>query len=248
MGRFFIDDDFDIFDIKYAALEDTQTISRRKRVFDKFKTLHECSLKSYCSQLDLNPHWKKEHLTSVYFPFAEANGGYVDYMRLGYGKSKDAIYNMYRKAGLVGETMSFYKVTQLQIGIDYNGWWINLYLDKSDVIEHANLRIKLMDKANYNRISKLINSLKNDFELGFFIGSMHSNIKYESYNSGKTYLDRYIDLCKNKEMFSLSIGIFLDRYDKYNDIILIEGFIKEKFYKLYPLYKEISWALSNDYL
>ena len=40
---------------------------------------------------------RREHWTNVYWPVAEANGGWVDYMRLGYGKPKEHIVELARR-------------------------------------------------------------------------------------------------------------------------------------------------------
>ena len=43
---------------------------------------------------DLHSHKQKAHLTSVVWPLRQSNGEYVDYVRMGYGKSKEHVIEL----------------------------------------------------------------------------------------------------------------------------------------------------------
>jgi len=252
MNKFFSDQDFDIFSEQYATSDEDEVIQKRKIVFEKFRDLHENHLKEFCRYLDLHPHHQPQHLTNVYYPFKEANGGYVDYMRLGYGKEHRQILNMYRKIGFSREDMAFYKVVQLQTYINEDGFGVDLYLDKSDVIEHANIAKKISTPLYYNKIASMIDELADKYIPILLIYERYephqSKYKPVYINSGKDFLDKYMYLYNSKQMFSVIVDIQLDRNDEINDIRLYPKFVMKAFIELYPLYKELSWSITNNYL
>jgi len=43
----------------------------------------------------------------------------------------------------VREAIAFFCVTQLQVGLNQYGWWVNLYIDKKGWIEEYNLSEKI---------------------------------------------------------------------------------------------------------
>lgn len=49
-------------------------------------------------------------------------------------------------------------------------------------------------------------------------------------------------------MFSIIVDIQLDKNDEINNIWLYTEFVKKAFIELYPLYKELSWYIINNYL
>lgn len=252
MKKFFSDQDFDIFSAQYATSEDPEIIKKRKIVFEKFRDLHENHLKEFCRRIDLHPHHQPQHLTNVYYPFKEANGGYVDYMRLGYGKEHRQITNMYRTNGFTREDMAFYKVVQLQTYINEYGFGVDLYLDKSDVIEHTNIAKKISIPSHYNKIVSLIDGFIDEYVPMLLI--YEKDEPYQSkytpvyISNGRDFLDKYLHLYNSKQMFSVIVDIQIDKDDNTNDICLYPEFVKKTFLELFPLYKELSWSITNNYL
>jgi len=98
-----VDSDFKAFDESLAQSVDDRVIAARQYVVDnRFKVLHfdhqsGNGLKDYFQGNKLYPHWQLQHLTNVYWPYPAANGGWVDYLGMGYGKERSLVSRSRKK-------------------------------------------------------------------------------------------------------------------------------------------------------
>lgn len=261
-SQFFIDSDFEAFHEKFATSEEEKIIGNRQYVIDnRFKYLHydEGSgqgLLDFFKQHNLHPHWQKTHLTNVIWPFPIANGGYVDYVRMGYGKDSLLVKELARRTGVfteitdqgVRDAIAFFCVTQLQVGLNQYGWWINLYIDKKGWIEEYNLLEKIRSSAKLRKkfLDLLIDINKQGYK--FYI-TVHpdEDINYDE-NNPEDFIKMLEKLKVAKKSFSISIEKFHEKDVIENNHDML-NYLKGEFTKLLPLYNFISWhPQNNNYL
>jgi len=257
--KFFTNYDFDAFDVEFAESEDKKIIAARQYVAEyRMRALHNDDgsgngLDHFFRKRGLHAHWQKQHLTNVYWPFAAANAGWVDYLRMGYGKERKLVKELANRTGVFAEitdmgtreAIAFYCVTQLQVGMDYYGWWINLYIDKKGWIEQNNLLHKI-GISNKNK-SEFINLLRKAQDEGYDLVIQRENYPFE-YDDANELINAMQELKANKEAFSVSIEKIHERDAKENNSEIL-NYLKEEFDKLLPLYYFISWHPdSNNYL
>lgn len=261
-SKFFIQADFDAFDKKFATSEDEKVIGKRQYVVDnRFRYLHfdEGSgqgLVDFFKQHNLHPHWEKNHLTNVIWPFPVANGGYVDYVRMGYGKDKFLVKELAKRSGIfteitdlgVREAIAFFCVTQLQIGLNQNGWWINLYMDKKGWLEQYNLLAKInSSKKNRKKFVDLLEDIEKKGYEFYLTTNPYEELDYDV-NNAEDFINTIENLRNTKKSFSVSIEKFYDKNALENNHDMLK-YLKNEFVKLLPLYNFISWhPEKNNYL
>lgn len=253
MSRFFIEDNFNAFAVKKALLEDRKTIADRKLVVEKMRDLHEYGLKKFMKDRGLSSHWReKTNLTNVIWPFKQANGGSVTYLRIGYGKNKQQIDEMskylrlysFSDKGYLKDDMAFHYITQLQVALNENSWKVGLYLGKHGWFEQNNLVKKLSQKDNKDKFLKLISQVINN---GYRLYLYTESCDFE-YSDSKSFVNDIIKY--NGQGISYSIHIFnlRDKDDEMNTNENILNFIKNEFDKLLDLYEFIAWSEINKYI
>lgn len=209
----------------------------------------------FFKKYDLHPHWKKNHLTNVIWPFPIANGGWVDYVRMGYGKDKKLVKELAKRTGVfteitdrgVRDAIAFFCVTQLQIGLNQSGWWINLYIDKKGWIEQYNLLEKInSSKTKMAQFIKMLQIINCEGYKFYIYPQSYQNLYYDE-DDPKEFIDTLEELRKNKESFSISIEKFHERDAVENNHYMLK-YLKQEFTKLMPLYNFISWhPQKNNY-
>ena len=261
-SQFFVNSDFEAFDEKFATSEEEKIIGNRQYVVDnRFKYLHydegsREGLLDFFRQHNLHPHWQKTHLTNVIWPFPIANGGYVDYVRMGYGKDSLLVKELARRTGVfteitdqgVREAIAFFCVTQLQVGLNQYGWWINLYIDKKGWIEEYNLLEKIRSSVKLRKefLDLLIDINKEGYK--FYI-TLHpdEDINYNE-NNPEDFISTLEKLKIAKKSFSISIEKFYEKDAIENNHNML-NYLKGEFAKLVPLYNFMSWhPQHNNYL
>lgn len=254
MGRFFLESDFKAFDSNLARSTDERVISNRMNVMNKFRDLHEQGLNKFMNSNGLHCHWKKEHLTNVIWPLKQANGEYVDYIRMGYGKSKPELKELSKIAdlfsvnekGFMKDDMAFHCITQLQISLNEDSWNVSLYIDKKGWLEQNNLVKKIDDRERKDELIELLTAI---YEQGYklYIYSKEKGNYY--YEDVEEYVDDIISYSKSGVSFSVSISREFDKEDEENDLEKTLPNIIHEFNKLMPLYKFIAWNYKkNNYL
>lgn len=254
MGRFFLESDFKAFDSNLARSTDERVIANRMHVVNKFKDLHEQGLNKFTNSNGLNSHWKKEHLTNVIWPLKQANGECVNYIRMGYGKSKPELKELSKIAelfnvnekGFMKDDMAFHCITQLQISLNEESWNVSLYIDKKGWLEQNNLVKKIANKEEKDELIKLIKIV---YEQGYklYLYSKEKGNYY--YEDAEGYVDEIISYSNNGVSFSVDIAKEFDIEDEENDLDKILLNIINEFNELMPLYKFIAWNYKiNNYL
>lgn len=259
-SRFFVSSDFNAFDTSIAESVEDNVIAARQYVVDnRFKVLHFDNhsgngLKDFFQLHRLYPHWQLQHLTNVYWPYPIANGGWVDYLRLGYGKEKALVQDLAKRSGVFKEitnlgerdAVAFYCVTQLQIGLNSEVWWINLYIDKKGWLEQYNLLDKLLNRKFEEEFLKLLDNIANE-EYAFYIYPYSDGDILEFYDG-----DKFINEMRNFRTNGQSCSISIEKTHEPNDINNNKdmlAYLKGEFSKLLPLYNFISWhPKSNNFL
>ena len=251
---FFIDSDFNAFDEKFATSEDNKIIGARQIVVDnRMKLLHydEGSGKGlidFFRKNGLYPHWQKQHLTNVFWPFPPANAGWVDYLRMGYGKEKELVKDLAHRSGIftevtdtgTREAIAFFCVTQLQVGLNYNGWWINLYIDKKGWLEQYNLLQKInSSKQNKAEFLKLLEGINKQGYEFIIYPHPYEELDFDR-NDPEEFISEMQNFKNNKRACSISIEKYHDRNAAENSPDMLD-YLKGEFCKLMPLYNFISW-------
>lgn len=257
MSRFFLDSDFDAFDSNFAMSEDSKVYENRKYVQkERFETLNACDgggLKQFFVERQLFPHWKKEHLTNVLHPYHIANGGWVDYIRMGYGKKDNLVKELAKRSGIYTaivdsyaiDQMAFHCVTQLQVGLNYDGWWLNLYIDKGGWLEQNNLTKKIQSsKELYLEFEHLLEDVSQyGYDVVIYSHEEKEPIYFDYGKDFIQYLFDNISMQKNISIEKVHVR------DDQNNNKQIATYLKTEFQKLIPLYNFISWHPStNNYL
>lgn len=251
---FFIDSDFNAFDEKFATSEDNKIIGARQIVVDnRMKLLHydEGSGKGlidFFRKNGLYPHWQKQHLTNVFWPFPPANAGWVDHLRMGYGKEKELVKELAHRSGIftevtdtgTREAIAFFCVTQLQVGLNYNGWWINLYIDKKGWLEQYNLLQKInSSKQNKAEFLKLLEGINKEGYEFIIYPHPYEELDFDR-NDPEEFISEMQNFKNNKKACSISIEKYHDRNAAENSHDML-NYLKGEFSKLMPLYNFISW-------
>lgn len=261
-STFFNESDFDAFNEEFATSEDEKIIGKRQYVVDnRLKYLHFDGMSGqglfeFFKKYDLHPHWQKNHLTNVIWPFPVANGGWVNYVRMGYGKHRTLVKELAKRSGVfteitetgVREAIAFFCVTQLQIGLNANGWWINLYIDKKGWIEQYNLIQKInSSKKQKETFVQLLKNI-NIYGYKFYIVTYPYEKLYYNENNPEDFIEIFEDLRKRKKTFSISLEKFHEKNSSENNHDILK-YLKQEFTKLMPLYNFISWhPQNNNYL
>lgn len=254
MGKYFLESDFKAFDSSLARRTDDKVIGNRIYVVNKLRDLDEQGLKTYMLKNDLHSHWQKAHLTSVVWPLKQANGEYVDYVRMGYGKSKEhikqlgKILQMYsiNDKGFMKDDMAFHYVTQLQLSINENGWNIALYLGHYGWLEQKNLVSKLSENSSKREEFKNLLDYLIDNK---YVLYLYSDIGDYYYEDTEEYINDIIDYFHKGTSFTIHIANEQDKESNENETNRILTFLIAEFDKLMPLYKFISWdPIENNYI
>jgi hypothetical protein len=254
MSRFFLESDFEAYRDDLARSNDEKIISNRMFVVEKLRDLHEQGLKKFMNSNGLYEHWQKQHLTSVVWPLKQANGEYVNYVRMGYGKSKQQMKELSKILGLTSindkgymkDDMAFHYVTQLQIALDEYGWNIALYLGDKGWLEQRNL-VKKIESSKVQEES-LIEILRSLQEKGFIL-YIHLDSESYYFENAEDYLTYIVDYSNKKVNFRMHICKELERDSEYNDLQGTLQFIIKEFNLLMPLYKFVAWdSTKNNYL
>ncbi len=263
---FLLDSDFNAFNINYATSTDPNIIKNREYVINRFKYLYDNQgniegLGKFFASKELFPHpeYERKHtnLTNIIWPFFAANGNHVDYLRMGFGKPGNLVKELAKRSKAFtqitnyGEydSMAFYCVTQLQIGLNENFWWINIYIDKQGWLETNNLLAKLNYSNNLKQeFIDLLTSIVNEhYQLNIYINSSLC----KSYNNTDPFeFINKLNLLKSKNAsFSISIEKIHTKNSVENSKSTILNYLKDEFEKLLPLYNFISWhPQNNNYL
>lgn len=254
MGKYFLESDFKAFDSSLARKTDDKVIANRLYVVNKLRALDEQGLKSYMLKNDLHSHKQKAHLTSVVWPLRQANGEYVDYVRMGYGKSKEhvielaKILQMYsiNNKGFMKYDMAFHYVTQLQLSINEKGWNIALYLGYYGWLQQKKLVNKLFE--NSSRREEFKNLLDYIIDNNYVL-YLCSDVGDNYYEDTDEYINDIIDYFHKGISFTIYIANEQDKESKENETNRILNFLIDEFDKLMPLYKFISWdPTQNNYI
>jgi hypothetical protein len=259
MPRYFAASDFSAFDRKYEGSNDPKIIASRKAVLDyKIRPLHDGGpkgLKFFFAKKGLYPHWQEQHLTNVFWPYPVANGGRVNYMRLGYGKRHDLVRELAKRSGAfteitdqgVRDMMAFYAVTQLQLSLYQGAWWVNLYIDRKGWLEQANL-VKKVQTNRKDRL-KLINLLDGVVAQGYdLVLWVYPDERLETYDCAEEYLSAIIQHQSERTMFTVSVEKSHKRFCRENNERILD-YLKGEFEKLIPLYEMMSWhPVKNNYI
>lgn len=254
MGKFFLDSDFKAFDRKFARSTDEKIIANRMITVNKFRDLHEQGLKKIMNSNELHAHWQKQHLTNVVWPLKQANGEYVDYVRIGYGKSKQEIKELSQilslfsinDKGYMKDDMAFHYVTQLQLSINEDEWNVALYLGHHGWLEQKNL----VNKVKNNKKEKdLLKDTLNFLQDKGYILYIYSELGDYYYEDASEYINEIIDYSNKGVSFTIHICKELDKDDEKNDIQKILPYLITEFKILMPIYKFIAWdSKKNNYL
>lgn len=252
MNKFFTVNDFKAFDEELAKSTDEKVIANRMETVNKLKSLHEFELRGIVKKMGLSPHWKKEHLTNVVWPLKQANGEYVDYVRMGYGKPKSKIQKLAKLVGLqivdtnyIKDDMAFHHVTQLQISLNQDNWCIALYLDKKGWVEEKNLTNKVKSFPHYYKeFYYLLNDIMQDGYI-LYLYSEKGNYYYEDIDE---YIADIIEYSNSGVSYTIHICKELEPDDCNNDTDLIANYVQDEFNKLGSIYKFISWDEDNNYI
>lgn len=259
--RYFTDADFDAFAIAFAESDDQTIIRARKRVVEeKFRPLHEgfggaVGLGDFMAERGLYPHWRKANLTNVYWPWPQANNGWVDHLRMGYGKEEHLVRELVRRAQIYTELtrlgtydqVAFHYVTQLQLGLSENGWWVNLYMDDKAWLEQRNLLSKIESPAHRRQWLEYLEALmKSRYNL--WLIPAEDEDAYEA-KSPEEFTEELQAFHRDRTAVSVSIELYLPRNAPENNKDTILDFLKTEFDRLLPLYRFVAWhPVHNNYL
>lgn len=254
MGKYFLESDFKAFDSSLARRIDDKVIANRILVVNKLRNLHEQGLKNMMGKNDLYPHWQKTHLTSVVWPLKQANGEYVDYVRMGYGKPKDKIKELAKilqmyiinDKGFMKDDMAFHYVTQLQLAVNEDGWNIALYLGNHGWLEQKNLVKKL--ENNISQREEFDKMLKNVMDNGYVL-YLYSDVGNYYYENSEEYINDIIEYSNKRISFTIHIANEKDEESSENSTDKVLNFIVNEFCELIPIYKFIAWdPIDNNYI
>lgn len=264
MGKpFFLSEHFAAVAESKATSTDPAVIDARKRVIEEcLKPLHQGAggvpgLRDFMAARGLHPHWMPVHLTNVWWPYHEANGGWVDYLRLGYGKEELFVRELAKRSGVYQrlnasgtyDSMAFHHVTQLQVGIAEYGWWVNWYQHHDAWLEQKNWLEKMNRTSDHRREAfSLLDSLQ-DAGYSFVIYPEHDPSNPVEANSPEEFLQLISRYRENGDAISLSIELGFDSDGRENSWDVVPGLVRQEFDRLLPLYHFTSWhPRSNHYL
>lgn len=254
MGNFFLESDFNAFDIEKSRSKDNFILERRRVAAEKLKELHNAGLLEFMSSRGLNSHWEKQYITSITWPVKRINDEYVDRIYLSYGKNRADIRKLLKVLNLfdnlkrerIEDDMIFNYIPRIQLGLDSNSWNTALYLDKYGVVEQKNLVNKI--RKNYEFKEKFKNILMALEEKGYKLYLVKDNDS-RGYEDETTYVEDIIRYTDNGENYGLSIRKDYDKNHVSNSRNQIMDFIKNEFDNLMDIYYFISWdSEENDYL
>lgn len=251
--RYFEKADFDAFHEDRATSHEDWVIAQRKDVADKFRRLHvgnrgNVGLGNFAKDYGLFPHWRVEHLTNIYWPLQIANGEWVDYLRIGYGKQKLFIDEMSKKAGVFAQLnaqgtyhqMAFHYITQLEVFINQRAWGVSVYIGKNAWLEQRNLLVKLQDTHNRQKFCELIElALEQGYTPGIWIHSLDN--EWMSFDDPEAFLADVMRLIGDKQLVPIEVGMSLGPDHPANETNQILGFVKERVAELIDIYNYASW-------
>ncbi|MEF9952145.1 MAG: hypothetical protein RR838_06085, partial [Clostridium sp.] len=167
MASYFTQKDLHAFKDELAQSTDRTVIENREVVRNKFHELHNKKLGNFMESRELFPHYVPENLTSDINPKSE-NGEYVNFIKMGYGKSDydvDTLVKLASEATHLGSDYSsgdieFNTTSQLQLSLDSNFLTVAFYLDHMGWIELINLEKKSKYRdENIQDLYQLANSV-----------------------------------------------------------------------------------------
>jgi len=134
----------------------------------------------------------------------------------------------------------------LQIGLNSDYWWINLYIDKKGWIEQYNLIEKIKDLYFESEFYQLLDSIAEEgYEFYIYPYPYEDSLIF---TDGRDFVKTMREFKNSKKSCSISI----EKTHKPNDINnnhSILNYLKGEFAKLLPLYNFISWhPKKNHYL
>ena len=136
----------------------------------------------------------------------------------------------------------------MQVGLNYNGWWINLYIDKKGWLEQYNLLQKI-DSSKQNKVEfiKLLERINKEGYQFYIYPHPYEELDYDR-NDPVFFINEMQNFRKDKRACSISIEKFHSRNAKENNKGML-AYLKGEFSKLIPLYNFISWHPSkNNYI
>lgn len=245
---FWEDADFACLKRAVARSEDQSVMAARMRVVHKLWALHTESLGGFMRKHGLYPHWQKKHWTNVPWPEPVANGGWVTYLRLGYGKNAEMVRLLAKRSGVFEELtrdgrydkMAFHLVSMLQVGIDGGGWWVNFYMDDMAWLEQFNLLEKVRHPEHRDELIRLLDDLQvAGYEL----------VLYREIGEDKklvfAYPDEFLEAWQTHReqekpvLVSVELPVRPDAPE--DDTRQLPSFVLAEFERLLPLYRFCSW-------
>lgn len=254
MGRYFGREHFECLAQGDAWSSAPEVIAARREVVEeKLRPLHQQVLSRFMKEYGLYPHWQRGNLTSIYWPDRKANGGHVDYIRLGYGKDHSLVTELARRTCLTRTApfgnytqSSFASITQLQMGLCETNWWIGLYVDSQAWAEQRNLVEKL--KVSHER-ENWLGLLDELLKAGYSLEIAVKDGAARQYADAKAFTRALIDQVNDKELMSVVIFLRLLPDHEANEISAIKDFVLREFLRLIPVYTFAAWhPISNHHL
>ncbi|MEG0005547.1 MAG: hypothetical protein RR730_06930 [Clostridium sp.] len=253
MARYFTQSDLDAFKEEHAESADQAVIENREIVRDKFFNLHNKKLGAFMESKELYPHYIPENLTSDIHPRDE-NQGYVNHIKMGYGKSDYDVDTLIKLAGeathlssgFSSSDIDFNTTTQLQLSLDSNFLTVAFYLDHRGWIELINLEKK--SKYRDENIQQLYQLANSAVELGYTL-YLYTEEGPEEYDDCYDFISDLLNLVASGEHPAIHIFKCIDLDGDENEEEYIASYIAEEFDNLLPLYNFISWnSTDNNYI
>jgi hypothetical protein len=255
--RFIEEADFESLDGRYAQVPEGPVVAARQRLRKKLLSVHHRFLKKRMEAQALHAHWDPTHLTSLIYPDEHANGGYVDYLRLGYGKPRELVKDLGRRGGFTAELMPvgvnehlpFFMTSQLQIGIQRDHWWINFFMHSKGWLEQNNLLEKIACREYRDELTAMLTGLQDEgYRLALYPGwNNHNPPQFPS--EPKDFLLALAQARDRGEAVEVSVEMLLVPDDIHNDIQVWPEFVANELERLVSLYRFASWhPKDNNFL
>lgn len=239
-----------------ARSEDPLVIAARKKVVEKLRFLQDNYFGEPMERYGLFPHWKREHWTNVFFPLPDANGGFVDYLRLGYGKPKHLVDELAHRSGVFQELtaygtydpIAFYYVAMVQLGLNERWWWVNFYMDDKAWLEQYNLLSKVAHPTHRAKLVSILNDLQ---AVGYqlVIYPQHGGLEGWVESCPEEFIDALAEHRKKSQPAMVSIELLMEPDAPENSFKRLPEFVLSEFKRLLPLYNFASWhPKKNNFL
>lgn len=254
MGNFFLESDFNAFDIEKSKSKDKIILEKRRVAAEKLRELNNLGLFEFMNSKGLSSHWEKQYITSITWPLKRVNDECVDRVYLSYGKNRAdfrkliKLLNLYNniEGNRIEEDMVFSYIPRIELGLDANSWNTAFYLDKYGNIEQRNLVNKI--RKNYDLKERFKNILIALESKGYKLYLIKDNTLL-NYEDETDYVEDIIKYTEGGERYTLTIRKDYDKNHINNSRKEILDFVKSEFDNLMEVYYFISWdSEGNDYL